>query len=318
MCVITIVFAVAYTLAVAVDLIMKKILSVNGQLVYIILGVLLLLSVLIAAGLQLICWFQGVSAHVTKYQGVKCFEEIDSYIKNLGEGNNYYCSVIYEINETYKINPELKKLSRENNLEVLYTRKAYLENNLESYSNMVQVVTAFGISALVALAQPEIIVGGWRAFGFLILMVIGLLLCLTLKYVEKGRGDSYIYNLYEYELKLLNKKIQSINKRLQVNEDTKRILQLRHVAINALVNLYSDRKALKKLGQNKKYIEEKYKELSDAPLLQDLEGTDIIWAKKDIGESPVYFPMKIKGGKYQFLNENYKRIYDILQKNYIL
>lgn len=309
----TVVFAFAFMLAPIADLLVKDCMGNNGVFV-IGFGILFILCVLITVTIHTVLWFRSVSGHITKYRGAECFEKIDSYIINLGEGNGYYRSVIYEINEIYKNSPDMEKLTEEKDLEALYERKAYLENNLDFSPNVLQILTAFVVSVVAAFAQPDQMEGGSKTPVLCIIIAAVLFLCITFKYAEKGRGNSYIYNLYEYELEMLNKKIQSINDHLNTDKDIQRILQLRHAIIHALVILYKDRKTLWKKGWKKKDIMEKYKQVNEAPLLQGLKKTNIIWETRDICGSRVFFPMKEEGESRQHLNETYKMIDELLQK----
>ncbi|MCM1049600.1 MAG: hypothetical protein NC433_14380 [Clostridiales bacterium] len=290
----------------------------SGQIAYIIFGVFFLLCVSIEAVFQLKYWSQGVSAHVTNYQGAKCFEEIDSYIRNLGECNTYYRGVIFELNKIYKTSPELKQLINTQDFETLYTRKTYLENNLDFYNNTIQLVAALGISLVVIFAQVGLSNETNFAYGYFIIALILFLLCVTIKYFTKGRGDSYIYNLHEYELKLLKEKIDSANKQLQANSDIEKILLLYHAINNILINIYNNRKELRRLKLSKKEVNEIYKTLHELPLLQELDGADIIWAKIGSNEPKYYFPIIIDAGQYKFLNKNYEKMYKILQRLHII
>ncbi|MBD5450784.1 MAG: hypothetical protein HDR28_11720 [Lachnospiraceae bacterium] len=285
-----------------------------GQIAYIIFGVLFLLSVLVESVFQLAYWFQGVSAHVIKYRGRACFEEIDSFIRNLGECNNYYCGLIFKINEVYETNQELKQLYEEKNLEALYIRKTFLENNLDVYNNLTQHVAALGVSSVVVLAQTGLIAGGSQTSGYFIIAGIVFLLCVALKYIAKGRGDSYTYNVYEYELKLLNENILRVNEQLQANDDIEKVLRLRQAIIDVLINLYNNRKKLKKARVSKKNVDEMYKTLYALPLIQELEEKDVIWAQVDVCGVKKCFPVKIEGGRYKCLTENYEKVYEMLQR----
>lgn len=294
--------------------IFTKTLGTKIAIVYAVLIVSFFLSLIITLGLQLIRWHQKVYAHLTKYHGAKCFEEIDSCISNLGENNGYYCSVIYKLNNIYETNPELAQLIKENDLETLYDRKSYLENNLDFHNTTIGIFSAFGISLAAALAQFGITGNGVSAFGSLMFSGVILLLCITIKYVSKGNGDSYIYNLQEYELKLISKKILLLNEQLQITADIEKALQLQHLIAHELGALYSDRRRLRKAKLRKKNILELYKELYTSFPLQELGATDIIWAKINGYKSNISFPLKIENGEYHFLNESYKKIYEILQK----
>lgn len=305
---------IIFTLAHILNSILKNTENARITHAYFISSLLFLLSILIALGFQFARWIQKVYSHVTKYSGAKCFEKIDSYLRNLGECNSYYASILCELNAIYKTDPELEQLIKEKDLETLYGRKAYLENNLDYINNMVGVFAAFGISLAAVLAQSGVTNNGGFSFGCSILSGVILFLCVTLKYVVKGSEGSYIYSLHEYELELLNSKILSVNKQLHATSDNEMTLQFYHAIINMLVSLYSDRHTLKNLKLRKKDVVGLYKEFCNTDQLQKLEKPDIIWGKIEQCSSIIYFPLKIEREKYQYLNETHKKIYEILQK----
>ena len=309
-----VVFLFGYLGHVIIDMYWKDTIGTAGNIVFIILGILFLLNALITIFFQLAHWVQNVTVHVKKYQGAKCFEEIDSYIGTLEEYNDYYRSVIFEVNKIYETNQELKQLIDTQNLETLYTRKTYLENNLDLYNNIIQLVAALAISGIVAFAQGGVIASNLPTSYRTIIICILLFFCFTLRYYTKGQGDSYKYNLYDYELKLLSEKIYSVNKQLRPNEDIEKILHLRQTINNMLINLYKNRKKRSKSKLSQKNIEEMRKTLYELPLLSELAEADIIWAKLNICESEEYFPLIIDAGQYKFLSKSYEKIYEILQK----
>ena len=216
MFIISFVFAVVFMLGylghVIIDMYWKNTIGTAGNIVFTILGILFILNALVTICFHSVRWIQNVTVHVKKYQGAKCFEEIDFYTRTLGEYNDYYRSIIFEVNKIYETNQELKQLIDTQNLETLYTRKTYLENNLDFYNNTIQLVAALAISGIVAFAQNGVIASNLPTSYRTIIIYILFFFCFTLRYYTKGQGDSYKYNLYDYELKLLSEKLYSVNK----------------------------------------------------------------------------------------------------------
>ncbi len=276
--------------------------------------ILFFIDAIIAAILQIVYWFRQAFAHLSKYQGVKCFESIDFLNRNLVECNEYYSSRIREINRIYYSDLELKNLVEEENLDVLYARKSYLENQLDFYDNTMQVVTAFGISLLVIFIESGIGADAIIIIVCAILTIVGLCLAMIAKYIGKGRGDSYTHNIHEYELELLNNKIHIVNRNLEADEQIEKILEMRQTIINSLSDIYISGKKRRMFKLRKKDIISMSRIMYDLPLLKDLDKTYIVWAKKEIYGRDCFFPLKITNGQYICLNEAYEEVYRILEK----
>lgn len=122
-----------------------------------------------------------------------------------------------------------------------------------------------------------------------------------------------MYNIYEYELALLNKKIRCVNEKLQANEKKEGILQMRQAIVNDLIDLYQRRSRRKYFGfKRKQDLINKSKELYDFPLVCDLERNDIVWAKRKFHGRDYFFPLIIRDGQYKCLNQNYEDMYKLL------
>lgn len=130
-----------------------KSIGVAENTFYLISTIIYILGILIASILQIVYLFKEASLHVARYHGVQCFKKIDYFYSNLGECNGLYHSIIREINKVYNKDSEVKQLVEEGDLHSLYARKSYLENKLDFHSNIMQIFTAIGVSAVVAFTN---------------------------------------------------------------------------------------------------------------------------------------------------------------------
>lgn len=286
--------------------------GIEGNAVFWISAILLIFGMLIACILQVTYLFKEAILHVSRYEGKQCFEKIECLYRNLGDCNGYYQGIIREINQVYKADIEIETMINERDLESLYARKSYLENGLDSHSNIMQVLTSAGVSLIVALANYETGASIALSIFYTMVAVVGVVLCCIAKYIEKGRGGSYLYNTYEYELELLNKKIDLIQYNLETNEAIERIIQMRQVIINTLCDLYSHGKRRRKTGLKKKTLVDMAKEMYDLPLLQDINRNDVVWGKRKIHNVDCFFPAVTENKQIKCLNEHYERVCEII------
>lgn len=275
--------------------------------IFLAFGFSFLLMLLVTMVLWGIYVFRQFFLHVGKYQGEKCFESIDFFADNLEECNEYYKDRIRVVDRVYKNDPELRKLVQDKKLDSLYTRKAYLENKLDVLDNSMQIAIALGISAVVAIAQAGI---NSSELGYIIIAFVLIVICFIIKYSTKGKGDSYNYNIYEHELELLKEKISFVYKNLEIDESGEKILKRRKEIINLLTDLYVN---------GKKYRFKRRKLISMAqalyglPILQDLQEAEVAWARINVCGAKVFYPLVIEDGEYKFVNENYEKVYKMLQ-----
>ena len=283
-----------------------------GNLIFLITTFLFIGFMLIAIIFQVVYLFKEAFSHVSRYKGKQCFEKIEFLYKNLGECNGYYQSIIREINKVYNEDSEIKVIIGKRDLSTLYARKSYLENNMDLHGNMIQTITSVGISGLFALINFKTGRSFFVPILFSALAVVGILLCIVVKYVEKGRGGSYLYNVYEYELKLLNDKINSVYNNLKANADVERVIRMRQVVINALSDLYASWTRRKQTGLKKKMIISMAQEMYELPLVEDINRDDIIWEKKRIHNVDCDFPVIIVDKQCKCLSESYERVEEII------
>lgn len=281
---------------------------------FFITTVLFIVVVSITLVIQIAFWLKKAYSHLSQYKGAKCFENIDFLNRNIGECNEYYRSRIREINHIYKYDTELQNMVEKADLETLYARKAYLENQLDFFDNIMQIMTALGVSILVAIIDESIRKNIILEILLGIFVVICLCVLMIAKYIGKGRGDSYTYNMHQYELRLLNQKIYFVNEKLCANEEIVKTLEMRQAIVNVLAEIYGSRRKRKKYKLKKKAIDNMVQTLYKLPLLEIGDKTHPIWAKIKIYKGEYFFPVRIENGEYICFNENYQKVYEVLQK----
>lgn len=286
----------------------------NISIIFTTTSILFLVVLILTAVIQVVYWFQAAFSHLSGYQGAKCFENIDFLNRNFGESNEYYRSKLRKINKIYQNDSELQQIVDSTDLESLYARKAYLENQLDLFNNTIQPVGSFVLSFLAAIVEKT--TGKDIVFEVICGIIVMVFLCMVIlvKYIGKGRGGSYTYNIHEYELELLNEKIHLVNKKLQADEEIEKVLELRQTVVNVLADIYKSRRKKIKYKLKKKSIDNMVRTLFESPLLEFGDKESLIWGKIKIYGKECFFPVTIENGQYICINESYKAVKDIVDK----
>lgn len=246
--------------------------------IYICTAIIFLVSLVLLCACEITYFFQQSLSHVARYHNAECFNKIEFLLRNRGESNGYYSSIIKEISRVYNEDKELAQLINDENRELLYERKTLLENRIDLFNNVIQVITAFGASIIVSFCTT--LKDKFPEFTEISSIVIacGVILFVLLKYVGAGHGGSYLYHIYEYELELLKEKIKELNKNQQASLAEEKIIRTRQLLINTISDLYSNRKNRKAKHLTKKALDNYAKELYELPLTSGLDNPDILWA----------------------------------------
>ncbi|SDB54451.1 hypothetical protein SAMN02910298_02790 [Pseudobutyrivibrio sp. YE44] len=189
----------------------KQILPVASWTVY--AGSLLLMVVCIVFIIGGI--ISAIISATKNYKGIDepVFRQIDMFLKTWNETNNSYLRMIVVINAAYGESGEIQQYIADGRLDVLFQRKNDLENSINGPVHEKDDIAAWFISLIAAVFYEKIInensndvkTVAWVIFIILIFAVI-----LFRRYLSKGHGNSYKYNIREYELKLLEKKIDNM------------------------------------------------------------------------------------------------------------
>ena len=142
-------------------------------------------------------------------------------------------AVMY-INQSYTVG-EVKKLIEQKSIYNLYERKDFLLKNISLYDDITQVYSSLIISVLSSLLamtiDPDMVI-----VSFFVYFVVALLFMLVIfsKYSNRGQNGSYIHFLYEYELKLPEEAIHSIEGNLKTEPENIPFIETRHNVLNVL------------------------------------------------------------------------------------
>ena len=149
------------------------------------------------------------------YKGIDepVFRQIDMFLKTWNETNNSYRRMIAVINAAYGESGEIQHYIDSGRLDVLFQRKNDLENSINGPVHEKDDIAAWFISIIAAMFYEKIINDNSNdvetiAWGIFILLIFAVIL--FRRYLSKGHGNSYKYNIREYELKLLEEKIDNM------------------------------------------------------------------------------------------------------------
>lgn len=162
----------------------------------------------------------------------KLFENIDCYS---AVSRADYLSKISVINYYYQANGEIDKIVDNQEIDRLYARKDFLSvrNNLYSdlttyfYSLVISIIASF-FCELVDLQNS------WQAIINVGIIIIAFFVVILLKYVKRGQDGSFAYQIEEFELRLLEEKIKTLEDRLIIGADEEKIIKTRQFVIAAL------------------------------------------------------------------------------------
>ena len=78
----------------------------------------------------------------------------------------------------------------------------------------------------------------WKATAGIFAIAIMFMIVMFFKYVNRGQDGSYAYQVEGFELKLLEDKINKLEKNITVTEDGEKVLKTRQQLLLALQKLY--------------------------------------------------------------------------------
>lgn len=175
---------------------------------------------------------------------LECFNRINKLVKGWKNSNLDFEQAIMYINHSYT-DGEVKTLINQKDIYNLYERKDMLLINLSFDDDTTQIVTSLFVSIMASLLamtiEPEYVIISLVIFiGFFCMLIY----VIFLKYLKRGQSGSYINFLYEYELKLLDEAIHSIEENLKAEPENVPFIETRHNVLNVLYR--KSRKAKRK------------------------------------------------------------------------
>lgn len=174
------------------------------------------------------------------YNGEIEFKRIDFFInRGFYKSNEYYLSALRIIDEVYT-GYVIKNLVKKKNLEEFYRRKAFLNNNAQYNDLGVNVGNTIAISLMTSLIFEM-----FKNFNLGIKLVVDLFMtfvCVIIVlqvvfgtiYTYKGVDSGFKEELFTYEIKKIEEKIQEIQKNLVEENDVEK---LKKVVLSSLTQL---------------------------------------------------------------------------------
>lgn len=180
----------------------------------------------------------------------ECFEKINKLVKGMKSSNLEFQEAVMYINHSYT-DGEVYDYIKQNAIYSLYDRKDELLKKLSFYDDTTQIASSLFLSIMSSLLvmtidQEYVIIKLIIFIGFFLMLIY----VIFHKYSYRGQNGSYIHFLYEYEFKLLNEAIHSIENNLKAEPEIVPFIETRR---NVLDVLY--RKSIKAKRKTKPKIE---------------------------------------------------------------
>lgn len=247
--------------------------------------------------------------HNFKYCDDDLFAEIDNYTYCYSGNNQYYINLIRIINLYYRKNGEVDKLVKNNQVERLFLRKDFLDNQINMYEEITNLCYSVIISLIIALIGGALTNTNFIVALFAFFCIVGsIFVPFFLRYADRGQGGIYLNQIYKYEIFKLDEKILDLQKALTISNENEKYIHTRQVILKELIRL------------RKKYKKNKTEIIND---ISKVEGVDLCLKDRrkicdkeyKINGEKIYIAYrKDSDTNKDFANESFKSIYDILEK----
>lgn len=282
--------------------------------------------VLIAAIALLICAMLMILIKKGIHNLNRCddelFQNIDRFTHSLKKfnSNDYYVRLIQMINLYYKSEGKIDELVKNKEMEQLFKRKDFLLKRKSYFNDFYTYLSSFGISFIASLTfnviDEKYSGNGVISFIYVFFICLVLLAIFGGKYRKRGYDGSYDYLVAEYELKCLERKIDTLEDILAIKDDDEKLLCGQQVIIDQLIDIWEKAKGKK----SKKEIEDSIERVRSLELcLEDYAGTYI--KEMNIKGQKVYLIYdEEKGrennyaGKLNLKTPDYIILYEIIEK----
>lgn len=276
----------------------------------------LILSPIIFGGNKIIDIYKNGFHNLRKCDD-KLFENIDVY-KNWWKTSNVdYLRQIQIINLYYSKNGKVDEVVKEKKLERLFKRKDFLLKQAAWSEDFMAYFNSLIISGLASFifavySNTNLIK---NIFSFIVIFFIFFEI-FFIKYAERGENGSYFKQILEYEMKLLDEKIEQLEKNLIITPDDEKILFTKKIVLDGLIK---KRKKAKRKG-TKETLEKDIKSVENLELcLGDYSNYFI--QSIYLGENEIYLVYnREEGRKTNYIGElylatqDYAILYNILKK----
>lgn len=174
------------------------------------------------------------------------FDNIDCYSVIARED---YLSKIGVINYYYQENGEIDKLIGNQEIDRLYARKDFLSVRYNLFGELTTYFYSLVISIIASFFYDLVdLQDAWQVAINIGIIVIAFFVVILFKYVKRGQDGSFAYQIEEFELRLLDEKIKTLEDKLVISADEEKIIRTRQYAISALQKLYV--KAIRKKARS--------------------------------------------------------------------
>lgn len=248
----------------------------------------------------------------------KLFENIDVYKKRRWKIDNVdYLRQIKIINLYYSKNGKVDVLVKEKELERLFQRRDFLLKQATWSENFITYFNSLVISGLAsfifaAYSDTNLI----KNIASIIVILFIFFEIIFINYAERGENGSYHKQILEYEMKLLDEKIEHLEKNSIITPDDEKLLLTKQIVLNELIK---KRKKAKRKG-TKETLEKDIKIVENLELCMG-DYSDFFLQNIYLGEKEIYLvynkekgkTKKCTGEKY-LATQDYAILYNILKK----
>ncbi len=172
--------------------------------------------------------------------GDELFKNIDYFQRCWGESDAYYIRQVQIINWFYNESRMIDILVENGEYKRLLDRRDFLSKNVTFWNDFLLYLSS-AVMAVLTSFMLDVINGGELGYGVIAIFVGTGFFCvffiafLMWKYSKRGEDGSYLSQIREYELKLLDKKINDLNQRLQISESEKNLLTAQQEVVRKLI-----------------------------------------------------------------------------------
>ena len=237
------------------------------------------------------------------------FENIDFY--KITSKEDYLCKIAI-INLYYKTDGAVDELVKRNELYRLYARKDFLTVRNNLYNDLTTYFYSLIISIIASIfCELTNMNDVWKATAGIFAIAIMFMIIMFFKYVNRGQDGSYAYQVEGFELKLLEDKINKLEKNITVTEDGEKVLKTRQQLLLALQKLYFRTIQKKNKVSIKKDLETTQKLHLDLNDCVNYELQEIVFGDYS---GFIAFSKNNEEEKDQFVSDDFRVLYDMICK----
>ena len=150
------------------------------------------------------------------------------------------------INFYYRSKGEVDNLIEKRKLFRLFARRDFLQTRAHLFDDLITFFYSLIISIIASIMFNEMEKSTIVSIINVLLTIICFFVVVLLKYVKRGQDGSYSYQVEEYELSLLNKKIELLENSLILSQADFDVIKTKHTVISTLKRLRKKTRSRKK------------------------------------------------------------------------